>query len=549
MSAVNKYIRYGTCSFSKQKVLIKLHAHYCKTTGTKSSLFQDSRNSFYELVSRNISTQRVKLQSINLCDVGNKDDGSDDKDKKNLEAELKKEDVASVRNSVDMSTFHQRLMFSSNLVKHQSTNKKISGPMLTNLEAATSIVTQIMDSRSVRCAPILEINCGPGVLTKTFLENGVSTVVGANELEDKNNFSPFLRDLQNHFGDNRFQFDYCNRWQDGNKVLKKVVKDLQLASASYEKNLSVVILAPSVSYRNQLANFCIYKIKNDLFYSKKDIDFYLIFDDMTMFDLRNVNHELYKTHTYHRNYQILILHMFFDITPLGKYPRQLFSSIKIRRNVHKRFIRYDPDVIHLVRLRLKADHASMVPPGQYWALVQMVRLISRKGARRIIPLMEDLVPNCGLRLLAEGFDMTEAVNDLEPSRFIEMYKLLVSFPEFRNSPLQHFFESKRTPGESVIPIVGKVREEQVVDLEEEVSDDDDDDIRLRSTEVNRIAGDRFVPIVEVGVEGVDLQEEVGDVDDDDSGDDCDGDDDDDDDEILDIEPESEEEILKMRRKF
>ncbi|PVD26667.1 hypothetical protein C0Q70_14345 [Pomacea canaliculata] len=95
------------------------------------------------------------------------------------------------------------------------------------------------------------------------------------------------------------------------------------------------------------------------------------------------------------------------------------------------------DMRYLIRLTPHSNVYDIIALSEVETFLNFLRQMMSKRTQRLIIRMEELVPNCGIRLIAAGHTMIEQTGDLSPYNFLQIFKEMKTWPEYDGSPMKH----------------------------------------------------------------------------------------------------------------
>ncbi|KAH9507255.1 hypothetical protein Btru_056732 [Bulinus truncatus] len=335
-----------------------------------------------------------------------------------------------------------------------------------NLALAEKIVSCIMTNRANSKAPVLEINCGPGLVSREFLKQGASKVVA---LETNHVFKSYIKKIQAEIGDQRYHhfswpmlsfFLKLNDSPKSTAVADYKKYEQTVAELLKEKHCDIPYSIFSVGGKEDNSNFIFFIIRNlpndDIIISKGFVEFFFLahprfqkkiinlasFSDMNS---KEFQEDIKGTRNCHFNPIHAIIYLLYDISFIGEFDA---SSFVPPFNSTKKPQDKDIDTTKrvLVKLQLKKNINEVLPPEQHVPFLLFLRQLYKKKKSRTIPTMEMLIPGCGLRMLYEGFTMMDIIQNTKLEHFLHLFKAMLDWPEYETSTLRQHISMKSTGG-------------------------------------------------------------------------------------------------------
>ncbi|XP_059159445.1 uncharacterized protein LOC131943374 [Physella acuta] len=346
---------------------------------------------------------------------------------------------------------------------------KVSSSYIFDPVIAEKIVTLVLKNRANPKSPILEIEAGSGVMSREFLKQGVSRVVA---LETKSIFANALSEIQEEMERSRF---FHVKWHMLNYLFKLDVTKNCSATANYEKmesevfkllQLDTQLHENDVPYsifltggKDDNVKFMYYIFMNfphqDVILSNGRVEFFFfchpkIKKRITYLKNLPSRKETHQTpnskervYTSIFSYVDVFLFLLYDITFIEEFDNTSFvPSFRTYKNARDKTI--DTSKRILVKLQAKKDIADILPLEHHLPFMNFMRQLFRKKRARTIPIMEMLLPGCGLRMLDLGFTMMDLILTSQPREFLSLYKHMIEWPEYKTSPLRSHIMMKTT---------------------------------------------------------------------------------------------------------
>ncbi|XP_005095186.1 dimethyladenosine transferase 2, mitochondrial [Aplysia californica] len=356
-------------------------------------------------------------------------------------------------------------------------------------ETARSLVTTVLKNRRKQGAPLLEIQAGPGMISRELLRSGVSKVIA---LETNKAFTPLLREVQDAYGAEKFEFfewpmlslfpklntsKKDNSVKSYNQHEQVVVEKLRTASLSHGKTYSILVLGGQAENKD----FLFYLIRNlplgDEILAAEGVEFFFLVHPKMKLAMENLKDDRNSNKSSpNLSYLHILAHLLYDFEVIGKFQADSFW-LPFSAKKSRRLKDLDTSVRFLVRMRLKEKREDVLPLHQHAPFSIFLRQLYKKTKARVIPTLEMLVPGCGLRVIGAGFTMMDIIGPTQTERFLALYKEMLTWPEYASSPLHNHILVKTTGG------IEQEEEEE----EERVHDDlvKDDDVPSKTSDVER----------------------------------------------------------------
>ncbi|XP_041352605.1 dimethyladenosine transferase 2, mitochondrial-like [Gigantopelta aegis] len=317
---------------------------------------------------------------------------------------------------------------------------------------AASVASVIIKNRSSQNSSVLEINPGPGILTKELFSKGVHHIVATDTKEQL--LSLLERNLQREISQHKlhcFHWDCFTLWhRDTNSSqFEKDYRDkeVEIVAAFQQKTHGDEIPITAfgvVSYLKERP-FLNYILHNfgllEGIFSLGRLEWFLF-----------VSAKIYKTvlaSTDHDksvlayNTMSVLLHLLFDIKchmeVSGNEFSPPFQNIKRKKReiaIGKQLVKYD--MKYLLQMKPKENWDSVLPALEIFKFSLFLKQLFHKKRMRLIPKMEQLVPGCGLHLILAGYTMVQEVGETSPEQFLQIYNDMQTWPEYQDSGL-HFY--------------------------------------------------------------------------------------------------------------
>ncbi|CAL1527123.1 unnamed protein product [Lymnaea stagnalis] len=344
---------------------------------------------------------------------------------------------------------------------------------------AEKLVTTILKHRLHKHTPILEINPGPGLVSREFLKQGVSKVIS---LETKLYFSSLLKAVETEFGSERF---YMFNWAMLNLYLKlHIERSVSVSNYNKKEALVAELLQASsteeardvpyslfnIGGKDENNSFIFYIIRNlpndDPILLQGRVEFFFmahpklrkkITSLKSMMDGKETNQAANakeRPEPFHYSYIHAFVYLLYDIEFIEEFDSNSFvPSFSALKSIQDKNL--DTTKRVLTKMQLKKNINDILPIEHHVPFLSFLRQLYKKKLSRTIPTMEMLLPGCGLRMLSLGYTMMDFIITTRPEHFLNLYKLLIDWPEYKISPLRSHILLKTTGG----PEHGELEEE------------------------------------------------------------------------------------------
>lgn len=310
--------------------------------------------------------------------------------------------------------------------------KRNDGIHVLHSGVAERIVKLLGDDITKNDVTVFEINPGPGILTRALLRSGVHKL---RLFETNSEFLSRLAELQEVHGD-RLELMEADVF-----TLSKLVFRDKIALHNNVDNIFSGIQAKSWDdARPPIIMFGI------LPSSKESV--FMRFLPVALSSLQAlysygrvqlvlfISHKEYQCMTAtpsdgflkYRSFSILC-QLFFNVELLCKEPLHNFSPCPKKPSLKK--THYDSENLYMVRITPKKDLFSLVAtPEQLQELYFFVKQNTYKRKGFVISKLETWIPNCGVRLIKNGFTIFTRFGDLTPEEILKLFQEFSSWDEY-----------------------------------------------------------------------------------------------------------------------
>ncbi|XP_015584969.1 dimethyladenosine transferase 2, mitochondrial isoform X2 [Cephus cinctus] len=305
--------------------------------------------------------------------------------------------------------------------------------------AAKSICDMIVDDLKANATFIAEMNPALGKLTKCLIDAGIPKI---HLYEPYLSFITYLKTLDNKYQDKidiRQYNLYClwnmgvnDMHSEGDKI-KNTFEGVQKKQYEEEPSMHIICMLPSIRFIKQLMIFLI--LKNNIMLYGRPV-FYI---GMAPSLFKYLSATCSDGYFYYRTSSILF-QTFFHYQQLGTIPRSAILPLPSKLNSLKRtkkskdLIQADNKDVVIVRIEPKAnlyteilEETTAIP---FWFFIQQTTL---SRSTRVIPKLEDWIPNCGTLFIPKGIDIFTEFGHLEPMQLLEIYKNFRKLPDMERS--------------------------------------------------------------------------------------------------------------------
>ncbi|XP_068182139.1 dimethyladenosine transferase 2, mitochondrial [Antennarius striatus] len=279
---------------------------------------------------------------------------------------------------------------------------------------------------------IFECNPGPGVLTRTLLNNGAQRVIA---LEGEKLFLHGLKDLERQL-DGQLEVVHCNffrldplgcgLFKPPTRFSESLFTDLGISERTWTDDIpgKVFGILPPHNERGLLLKMVYSLFEQQSFYKYGRLELNLFISEKECLKLLSQPGDMVK----YRAFSVL-WQMACDISLLHKEPRQsiVMSSSRAKQRAVDNFC--------LVRLRPRADLFSTgLTPSNATALLVMVKQCLVKKKSKLIDKLNLWCPDRGSELLSEmGMREDILTGHVFPDEYLRLFLLMDKSEDFRQS--------------------------------------------------------------------------------------------------------------------
>ncbi|KAF4524114.1 hypothetical protein B566_EDAN007697 [Ephemera danica] len=284
--------------------------------------------------------------------------------------------------------------------------------------------------------PVFEMNPGMGLVSQELINAGVSKL---NLFEPSMTFHPLLLEMleKNQGKDVALKVDdlgniaklvYQDKVSNGNRVTTMLADVESRPWNDPCPVLRVVGTAPNKKFLRSLVFSIAFQTG---LATRGRAEYYLIMHPKNYLQMTCKPRDEYQAYRYNS----ALFQVMYESQLLMKLPRNDFLPWEGIRNKqkaqrYKKLRSVDPDKLYLVRLVSNPKLLDLVPAENLqlmWYFFR-VHLISKK--KRVIPALEQWIPNCGPRLICQGLNIFTEFGDLHPDQMLKLFLLFSNWPEF-----------------------------------------------------------------------------------------------------------------------
>uniref|UniRef100_T1K8W2 Dimethyladenosine transferase 2, mitochondrial n=2 Tax=Tetranychus urticae TaxID=32264 RepID=T1K8W2_TETUR len=306
---------------------------------------------------------------------------------------------------------------------------------LVDAEVIKFTVDSISSDWSKETAIVIDTSPGPGLLLEALLKAGAPKVRGL--LHGSSPYKSVLQTLQETYPD-RLElrnFDFHNfrsnfKENSGIEGCKRVLDSaLETAPVNWTDDppLKLILtLTPSTERRVLRRLISELTLQSGIYASGRSQLFVFLSEKeygfmKTKKDVRPIHHQ--ASH--------ILYQSFFQINHLATFNFDCFyPSVNNPKTKNS-----NPENVHLVSILPKLELPDLISTKDWPDYFYFVKQTMARRRNRIIPFMEKLVSDCGLKLIKNGITVHKAFKDLEPDEFIKLFVEMRSWPEFEVSNL------------------------------------------------------------------------------------------------------------------
>lgn len=301
-------------------------------------------------------------------------------------------------------------------------------------------------------AVIFECNPGPGVLTRSLINNGAQRVVA---LESDMNFLPELHALENRL-DGQLEVVHCDFFKldpigQGSMrppamYTEKLFTDLGISEVPWKADIPVKVVG-MFSQRNE--RNMLWKLVYALFERLSIFRYGRV--ELIMFMSEKEYIKLMSKPGDNRNYQALgaLWQMACDIQLLHKEPWSSFVTTSKYGGMAIQKSMLPNDHLCLVRMTPREDlFTSLVTPNNGGTLVMMVKQCLAKRKAQLVERLDSWSPGSGSKLLGQmGLFEDVLTGQVYPDEFKQLFELMEQSQEFNQSWLyEEILENSKKTG-------------------------------------------------------------------------------------------------------
>lgn len=297
---------------------------------------------------------------------------------------------------------------------------------------------------------LLEANAGPGILSNSFLQNGIQHL---RVFEKSKGFSAALKALSNNYPsldivehDLMFlpSIEFKRRLESENapqyvgEFYEQTFRNIP--QHAWENGTSFQIFSIVANKKShKFLRYILSALPNhSTLFAFGRCDFFFLISEveyMCMTALPQKNLSMYRWST-------VLYNLFFDIKCLQKFSsnsRDFLFCSKLSKKISEN------NFFYLIKLTPKADlFSNGMTREKFQDFLVFVRTYLAKRSDLVIKSIEQWIPSCGPRLIKEGMNVFVKFGDLSPKEILWLYNELSSWPEYQSSSLQAFAQKFHT---------------------------------------------------------------------------------------------------------
>ncbi|XP_046564079.1 dimethyladenosine transferase 2, mitochondrial-like [Haliotis rubra] len=345
-------------------------------------------------------------------------------------------------------------------------------------DIARAIATAVYQNQPSESCVLVEANPGPGILTRAFFDAGCQHVVA---VESKPEFQPYMQEIERTVGPDRlkyFDFDPFILWRRDMITNKHDAryKEVENSIAQYITSrllTDVPVSVFGVLSKNKEYPFLSYLSKTfalgEGLFSVRPRNWFLFVSAKMYLQLKVCRGDVWSSVFY--NKVAVILYSFFDFKLVMELEHNKFAPPfrKKIRKVTRLYPECDVNTKYLVQLSVKPNVEQILPPSEITTFAMFLKQLLFRRNDRFIPRMEQLIPGCGLHLIQARFSMMQLVMDLTPAQLLEVFKSLLTWPEYPDSPLSFILTERSEVDIDEEEVKDKLKEEEDKLKEEDIA--------------------------------------------------------------------------------
>ncbi|XP_064621623.1 dimethyladenosine transferase 2, mitochondrial-like [Lineus longissimus] len=280
----------------------------------------------------------------------------------------------------------------------------------------------------------VEVNPGPGVVTRALLEAGLPRLIA---IERQDVFNPELEDIMEAFPG---RLTYINKHffshpfiGDKYYELLQLMPDFSAKSFLDDPPLKIICHpAGHWLYEKKFSRTLQHQLvrNKDSIYSQGRVQFITIVSGVEHMNLTPT----FPSKTCYRIKNVL-QHLLFDTESLLKVPTEYLYPMPLMKTYKdEKFKKYKKEPFVLLRMTPKWNLFEQVVPAEYLGLFQffLKEMLVKKTAR-LIPNVDTWFPGRGLDLIKSGYAMTDTVRDTTPDDLLKVFETMLTWPELHSS--------------------------------------------------------------------------------------------------------------------
>ncbi|XP_029036572.1 dimethyladenosine transferase 2, mitochondrial [Osmia bicornis bicornis] len=315
--------------------------------------------------------------------------------------------------------------------KDSSPSRKNTDLYLTNPEVAKKFVTLIKDDLLKNMYHVVEANPGFGYLTEELFKIGVPFIhLFENSSEYWIHLNNLCTKFPNQLSITKLNLFNISKMLTGvsvhSDIIYKLINNVQQRKWEEESCMQVIGTTSKSVFIRHLILSTIFQTGLTMF--GRPI-FYLAIPSSTCDKFTCIE----RSTTLYIMFNIL-----FNYEIYGTVDRKAFiPQYKSKEAKRKRVTKDDSSVLNVIKIEPKPDLFTLFKTKKnliyFW---HFVRYSFYKPNTRVIPTLENLVPGCGIKLIALNYNIFTEFGDLNPRQIYDLFVEFQSWPEYEQCSFQ-----------------------------------------------------------------------------------------------------------------